>query len=270
MPIISVIGTKGGVGKSTISMGISAWMSKFQNDMVLLIDGDTHVRTVELKMCPGADVNLSQVLEGKHSLADAIFLCQLASGGKPMFPKLAILPAGGRFLPPGSRDMVGFVEHTVSRFERMLVRLRKNFSYIIVDTPASVSFEHLILTAIADAILFVVTPDVDSVFSTSQTAAGLKQLMGIEGIGVVINRVPRGKIMDDWIEHASKISPVIGMIEDDEMVEDAFRRDLPVIAAYPETVASLSMKKLAQEILKKDIKQTKLAPKFEMMAGPEK
>jgi MinD-like ATPase involved in chromosome partitioning or flagellar assembly len=249
-------------------MGLSAWLSKLQNGMVLLVDGDTHVRTVELKMCPGADVTLSHVLEGKHSLADAIYLSQLMEGGKPMYPKLAVLPAGGRFLPSGSRDMIGFVEHTIGRFERMIARLRKKFSYIIVDTPASVSFEHLILTAIADGLLFIVNPDVDSVFSISQTAAGLKQLMGIEGIGVVINRVPRGAMMDDWVEHASKVAPVIGMVEDDEMVEDAFRRDLPVIAAYPETTASLALKKVAQEILKMDIKPTKLAPKFESMVGP--
>ncbi|MEW6593071.1 MAG: AAA family ATPase [Candidatus Hadarchaeota archaeon] len=268
MPIISVMGTKGGVGKSTVSMGLSAWLSKLQNGMVLLIDGDTHVRTVELKLCPGADVTLSHVLEGKHALSDAIYLSQLMAGGKPMFPKLAVLPAGGRFLPPGSRDMIGFVEHTINRFERMIAKLRKNFTYIVVDTPASVSFEHLILTAIADVLVFVVNPDVDSVFSASQTAAGLKQLMGAQSVGVVINRVPRGAMMDDWVEHASKIAPVIGMVEDDEMVEDAFRRDLPVIAAYPEAQASLSLKKVAQEILKMDIKPTKLAPKFESMAGP--
>lgn len=263
MPVISVIGTKGGVGKSSIAMGVAAWISKQQQGMVLLVDGDMHVRTVELKMCPGAELTLAEVLRGKCSLADAIYRCQLMAGGEPLFPRLAVLPAGGRFLPPGSRDMVTFVEHTVRRFERMLTRLRKRFSYIMVDTPASVGFEHLILTAIADGLLFVVNPDIDSILSGAQTAAGLKQLMGIEGIGVVVNRAPRGTTIDDWVDQAGKIAPVIGVIEDDELVEDAFRRDLPVVALYPESPSSLAMKGIASEILKMKIPETRLTPKFE-------
>jgi len=263
MPIISILGTKGGVGKSTVSMGLAAWLSKLQEGMVLLVDGDTHVRTVELKMCPGADVTLSHVLRSRRSLSDAIYRCQLMAGDKPLFPKLAILPAGGRFLPPGSRDMVKFVETTVRRFDRMLSRLRKKFSYIIVDTPASVGFEHLILTAIADGLLYVVNPDIDSILSAEQTAAGLKQLMGIEGIGVVINRAPRGTTIDDWQLQAERIAPVLGIIEDDELVEDAFRRDLPVVALYPKAPSSLSLQDISKKIVKMDIKPLKLMPKFQ-------
>jgi MinD-like ATPase involved in chromosome partitioning or flagellar assembly len=263
MPIISIIGTKGGVGKSTVAMGVAAWLSKLQQGMVLLIDGDTHVRTVELKLCPGADVTLSHVLKGKNSLSDAIYGTQLMADGKPLFPRLAVLPAGGRFLPPGSRDMVKFVESTVKRFDKMLPNLRKKFAYIIVDTPASVGFEHLILTAIADKLLYVVNPDVDSILSTNQTAIGLKQLIGIEGIGVVVNRAPRGTTIDDWVDQAGRIAPVIGVVEDDELVDDAFRRDLPVVALYPQAPSSTAMNKIARDILKTDIPVMKLLPKFE-------
>ena len=30
MPIISIVGTKGGTGKSTVSMGIAIWLAKIQ------------------------------------------------------------------------------------------------------------------------------------------------------------------------------------------------------------------------------------------------
>jgi MinD-like ATPase involved in chromosome partitioning or flagellar assembly len=267
MPVISILGTKGGVGKSTVAMGITCWLSKLQDDMVLLIDGDIHVRTVELKMCPGTDLTLAHFLEGKCSLADAVYACQLRADGKPLFPKLAILPAGGRFLPPGSRDMVSFVQNTVKRFERMLSILRKKFSYIIVDTPASVGFEHLILTAIADGLLYVVNPDVDSILSAKQTALGLKQLLGLDGIGVVLNRVPRNARVEEWTIQAEEIARVLGVVEDDELVEDAFRRDLPVVALYPESPASLSLRSIASELMRLEIPTTKLAPKFELALG---
>jgi MinD-like ATPase involved in chromosome partitioning or flagellar assembly len=267
MPVISILGTKGGVGKSTVAMGITCWLSKLQEGMVLLIDGDIHVRTVELKMCPGTDLTLSHFLEGKCSLADAVYACQLRADGKPLFPRLAILPAGGRFLPPGSRDMVGFVQTTIRRFERMLSVLRKKFPYIIVDTPASVGFEHLILTAIADGLLYVVNPDVDSILSAKQTALGLKQLLGLDGIGVVLNRVPRNARVEEWTIQAEEIARVLGVVEDDELVEDAFRRDLPVVALYPEAPASLALRSVASELMRLDIPATKLAPKFELALG---
>ncbi len=267
MPVISVLGTKGGVGKSTVAMGIACWLSKLQDDMVLLVDGDVHVRTVELKMCPGADLTLAHVLEGKCTLAEAVYACQLRSGGQPLFPKLAILPAGGRFLPPGARDMVSFVRTMVRRFERMLSTLRRKFSYIVVDTPASVGFEHLILTAIADGLLYVINPDVDSILSARQTALGLKQLLGLDGIGVVLNRVPPATNTEQWVLQAEEIARVLGVIEDDELVEDAFRRDLPVVALYPDAPASLALRDIASQILHMPISPTRLATKFNLALG---
>jgi MinD-like ATPase involved in chromosome partitioning or flagellar assembly len=159
--------------------------------------------------------------------------------------------------------MVKFVETTVRRFDRMLTRLRKRFSYIVVDTPASVGFEHLILTAIADGLLYVVNPDIDSILSTEQTAAGLKQLLGIGGIGTVINRAPRGTSIEEWQLQAERIAPLLGIIEDDELVEDAFRRDLPVVALYPKAPSSLALQEITRKILRMDIQPLKLMPKFE-------
>jgi MinD-like ATPase involved in chromosome partitioning or flagellar assembly len=263
MPVISIIGTKGGVGKSTIAMGLGAWLSRMQDDLVLIIDGDIHVRTIELKMCPKTDITFAEVLEGKYELVDAIYRCQLKAGQRWLYPQLSILPAGARFLPPGRRDIERYVLETVINFERVMEKLRKYFAYIIVDTPPSVKFEHFILTSIADGLLFVVTPDVGSIFSSRQTVVGLKEVMGVRTIGTVINRVPRGlRDLDSWIEYAGEVAPVLGVVENDELVEEAFKRNLPVIAAYPRSEASLSMRKIARHILKKSIRPTRVVPKF--------
>jgi MinD-like ATPase involved in chromosome partitioning or flagellar assembly len=60
---------------------------------------------------------------------------------------------------------------------------------------------------------------------------------------------------------------VIGVVEDDELVEDAFRRDLPVVALYPEAPSSLALRKIAEEILKMKIEPTRLLPKLELARG---
>ncbi len=264
MPIISIVGTKGGTGKSTVSMGIATWLAKMQpKKWTLLVDGDIHVRTVEFKMCPGTDVTLSNVLEGDATLEDAIYLCQLEADGKPLYPRLAVLPAGGRFLPPMSGNPVDFIDKTKRRFDRMISRLRKHFSYIIVDTPASMSFEHLILTAIADGIVYVVMPNLDSIVSTHQTAKGLEEFMGSNALGVVINQVPPDADVDGWIKQASRIAPVLGTIPQDAEVDRAFRRDLPIVAADPTAAASQAMERITSELFEREIKPTKLSAKFE-------
>lgn len=268
MPVIAIIGTKGGVGKSTVSIGVAAWLSKLQDDMVLVVDGDPHVKTTELKLCPGADATLSDVMHDKCSLADAIYLCQLKLGKSPIFPKLAVLPVGGRFFP-SERDMIKFTKGSISKMKKMMTLLRKNFSYVVIDTPASVTFEHVILTAISDGIVYVVTPDVDSIFSTRQTAAGLKQIIGTRGVGVVMNRVPRGTITTSWVEYAKNIAPVIGSVDDDDLIEDAFRQNLPVVVAYPRIAASLALRDIAKKILKMDIKETKLSTKLDLLVHPK-
>jgi flagellar biosynthesis protein FlhG len=263
MPVISILGTKGGVGKSTVAMGVSAWLSKLQSDLVLLIDGDIHVRTVELKMCPKTDITFAQVLEGKYDLVDAIYRCQLKSRGRWLYPQLSILPAGARFLPPDVRNVVKYVSDTVERFEPVMKRLREYFSYIIIDTPPSVTFEHFILTAVADTMIFVVTPEVASIFSSKQTAIGLDDMLGIRPIGTVLNKVPIGlPNLKGWMDYASEVAPLLGMIEYDELLDDAFKRNLPVTAAYPRAPSSVAMRKIAKKLLKLDIPETDVLSKF--------
>jgi MinD-like ATPase involved in chromosome partitioning or flagellar assembly len=111
--------------------------------------------------------------------------------------------------------------------------------------------------------VFVVTPDVGSIFASRQTVAGLKEIMGVRTIGTVINKVPRGmRELDAWIKYASEVAPVLGTVENDELVDEAFKRNLPVIAAYPRASASLSMRKIAKQLLKKSIKPTSVIPRF--------
>jgi MinD-like ATPase involved in chromosome partitioning or flagellar assembly len=263
MPVVSTIGTKGGVGKSTLSMGIAIWTAKTHQDKwTLLIDGDMHIRSIELKMCPVCDVTLADVFEGKP-LEEAIYVCELQSKGKILFPNLAILPAGGRFLPSMRGDPLKFVDDAKRRFDEVIEKLRKRFSYIYIDTPASMSFEHLILTAVADALLYVAEPNDDSVEATITTANGLKRFLDIPNLGAVLNRVPAYLEEEEWVQKLKKIMPVLGVVPFDDLVEDAFRRNLPVVAVYPNSSASRAIESVTTKILHQKIKPTKMEEKME-------
>jgi MinD-like ATPase involved in chromosome partitioning or flagellar assembly len=263
IPVISIVGTKGGVGKSTFSMGLTICFAKLRpEDWMLLVDGDMHIRSVELKMCPECDATLAEVFEGKP-LEEAIYLCQLESEGKPLYPNLAVLPAGGRFLPPMRGDPLRFVEHTKQKFDEIIKKLRKRFAYITIDTPASMSFEHLILTAVADAVIYVAEPNDDSVEATIATAQGLKEFMDVRPLGSVLNRLPAGVSEKEWVRKLSAAAPVLGIVPDDLLVGDAFRRNMPVVALYPKSAAARAIENIARKILQLTIKPAAVPEKIE-------
>jgi MinD-like ATPase involved in chromosome partitioning or flagellar assembly len=264
LAIISILGTKGGVGKSTVAMGLAIWMSKMQPDRwILLIDGDMHVQTVGLKMCPVTDVTLAEVLDEGKPVEEAVYQCELEADGKPLFPRLAILPAGGRFLPAMRGNPLEFISETKRKFDAIVSKLRKMFSYIIVDTPASMSFEHLILTSIADRVLYVCEPNDDSIEATRVTAVELKKFMNVESLGVVLNRVPPRVDEKVWIKKASRIDRVLGVIHEDESVGEAFRQNLPIVAVAPDSPASRALEEIARRVLEVEIKPTKVSSKID-------
>ncbi|MEM2481355.1 MAG: AAA family ATPase [Candidatus Hadarchaeales archaeon] len=259
--ILSVLGTKGGAGKSTVSMGIAMWMSKLKpEERVLLVEGDTHVQTIQLKMCPSADRTLSDVLSDRCDLLEAIYLCQLRSEGRPLYPNLSVLPAGAQFLPRLRGDPVEFLKVTKRKFDSIVAKFRELFQRTVVDTPASFGFEHLLLTSIADGLVYVVEPNDDSIDSTARTARGLERILGTKTVGVILNRLPGDE--EEWKERARKVGRLLGVVPDDPLVEASFRQNLPVVAAYPTSPASMAIRTVAESLLNLEVEREPFSKKF--------
>lgn len=265
MPVLAILGTKGGVSKSTLAMGLAIWISKLKlKDRCLLIDGDMHVRSVELKMCRVHDATLKDVLTREKPWESAVYTCELEDeAGELLYPKLAVLPAGGRFMPPMRDSPLTYLEMAKRLFGNMIEGLRKEFKYIIVDTPASVGFEHFILTASADAVIYVCEPNEDSTSSTLATSEELGDLIKIQALGVVLSRVPADINAKSWIKKVKKIAPLLGVIPEDPKVGAAFREDLPVVTAYPASPASLAMRGIAKKVLGTPVRKTGVEKKLE-------
>lgn len=245
-------------------MGMAVWTARLEpKKWVLLIDGDMHVRTIELKMCPVTDATLADVLEGNKELEDAVYQCELESDGEPLFPKLAVLPAGGRFLPSMRGNPIEFIDQTKRKFDRLMKKLRSRFQYIYVDTPASMSFEHLILTAIADSLVYICEPNDDSIDSTKMTAEGIREFMEVEPIGIVLNRFDPHLKKEKWIRKAGEIAPVLGVVPDDPTVVESFAENLPVVAAHPDSPASKAVREITVKVLRAKVRGTGVSERFD-------
>ena len=276
MSFITVISSKGGSGKSTTVMGLGLWASKLRpNQNVLLIDGDLVVNTIQFKMCRKPKATLADVLQKFSSLEDALHQCDLVNPdtGKALYPNLGILPAAKRrrgqkrresFLPPMHGSRYSSVMQVARQFDDMKDELRRTFSLVFVDTPATRGMEHMFLAGLGDGVIYVTDPADESIEATMGTASDLERMLGAQTIGVVLNRLSPAQKKQEWVKKASEIAPVLGVVPKDDLVDDAFARNIPVVAEDENSPASQAFKEITLKLLDAKIKPSeKIAPRLE-------
>lgn len=251
MSNIAVFAVKGGTGKSSVAISLAVELSA--DKKVLLIDGDQHIRTSELKLIEigREEPRLRDVLEGTADWREAVYACNLLKDGEYVLPNLYVLPAGASFLPDlemGVHPRV-FLDR-VTRFEEVLSEIEKRVDYIIIDTPANFTREHFVLLSAADAILLVLNPDDDTYISTREKLNDLQTLMGeFQILGCVLNRVPTDFDEEYWVRRArEEFGEVLGVIHLDEHLTRAFSENLPVQVRFPDCRVVKELRELSTRI----------------------
>lgn len=254
---------KGGTGKSVTSIGLGIEIStrlREQDKWVLLIDGDRHVRSTELKMCPISkkDPTLEDVLEGRAEWEDAVYRCSLKRGKEYLYPNLCIMPAGATFMPTAS---IPQIHRAVDRFDDIIAEAKERCAYVIVDCPASFTLDHYMLLACSDALLPVVHPSDDAINATDEMLKALRDIiLYVDVAGSVINHVPEGLDIEPWVKKVeSKIGQVLSLVPEDPAVDRAFSQNLPTAALYPNAPSVRAIKTLADRLLALHVPETKFS-----------
>ncbi len=241
--ILTVLGVKGGVGKSTVSMGLAIWLARLRR-RVLLLDGDPRVRSIELKLRPRGKGSLFDILSGRLGWREAAHPCS-----KVGLPNLSVIPAGRVFFPPGA-DWLERLREAARRIDEVLAEVREEFQWMIIDTPPSVGYEHMLLTSMGERVLYVCEPNDDSIQSTQAAASDLARICGLKPAGVVLSKVLDPRDIRSWRRKASRIAPVLGVVPFDRAAERAFRRNMPVVIDAPKSSSSISLRRIAQRLLR--------------------
>ncbi len=180
MGISTVIASgKGGVGKSTISVGVGRALAA-KGRRVLLIDCDAGLRSLDRMMGIEEELvfDISDVIHGRCAPIEAIYSCRDTEG-------LYLLPA------PSS------VKETVKPgvMKKLLPLLGRYFDHVILDSPAGIGTGFRAATAAAERGLIVCTPDPVCVRSATAVRKLIEE-RGIREIGLVINRF-NGEFFDE-------------------------------------------------------------------------
>lgn len=260
--VIVVTSGKGGVGKTTSSAAISAGLAA-RGHKTVVIDFDIGLRNLDLVMgCERRVIyDFVNVINGDANISQALIKDKRCD-------KLFILPASQ------TRDKDALTKEGV---EKILDELRKEYDYIVCDSPAGIEKGAHMALYFADEAVVVTNPEVSSVrdsdrilgvlASKSKRAEEKKEPIK-EHLLITRysdSRVKRGEMLslEDVLEILS--IPLLGVIPESPAVLNASNRGIPVTLDTPSdarTAYESAVRRLLGEKLPMDNMNKKWARKL--------
>lgn len=153
--IITVIGQKGGIGKTTTSTNIAAAIARDGDASVLLIDLDTRFGDVAVMMDVKPDVSVSEVARDPYYLERDAFRAALMHH------------ESGVYVLPAPRDYRSWLNCSPEQVQQMVEFAATMFDYVVLDTPGTFNDVVSASIAIAHKVVVVTSTDLTSLKNSS-------------------------------------------------------------------------------------------------------
>lgn len=204
--VVSMVSGKGGVGKSTLSVGLGMAFASV-GKKVLLLEFDTGLRGVDIMLGITEQIvyDLGDLLEGRCNINSAII-------PSPHYANLFAIVA-----PLSLQESMRMEDVRL-----LLSGLRPHFDIILMDTPAGIG-SSLQIAALSDLSLIVATPDPVCVRDGNRVALAFAERY-YRNHRLVINRVDRSlmkkHILNDLDEVIDGVgSQLIGVLPEDDVLQ---------------------------------------------------
>ncbi len=222
--VIVVTSGKGGVGKTTTSAAISAELAN-RGHKTVVVDFDIGLRNLDLIMgCERRVIfDFVNVIQGDANLNQALIKDKRCE-------RLFILPASQ------TRDKDSLTQEGV---EKVLNDLRKDFDFIICDSPAGIERGALLALYFADEAIVVTNPEVSSVRDSDRIVGVLNsRTLRAEQNGSIKKhllltryspaRVQRGEMLSVQDVQDILALPLLGIIPESPAVLNASNQGIPI------------------------------------------
>ncbi|CQR48004.1 Septum site-determining protein MinD [Paraliobacillus sp. PM-2] len=234
---IVITSGKGGVGKTTTTANLGTALA-LNDKKVCLMDTDIGLRNLDVIMGLENRIiyDIIDVAQERCKLKQALIKDK-------RFDYLYLLPAA---------QTSDKTDLTPEAMVKMIVELKQEFDYILIDCPAGIEQGYKNAVAGADKAIVVTTPERSSVRDADRII-GLLEKEDLESPKLVINRIrnhmmKNGDMLDiDEIVQILSIE-LLGIIADDDEVIKASNHGEPV-AFQPNTRASLAYRNISRRIL---------------------
>ena len=237
--VYTVFSTKGGVGKTFVSINLAASLAKNQEKRVVLVDLDLDFGNAALALNLYPKFTISDIVDDiRHIDSDLIesYLVPHESGIK-------VLPANIQ------QQMNEFINADHIRI--IIEALRESFDYVIIDMPARFFETIMPALALADHLLVITTPEISSVRNIKALLVTLKELNFPQSkIRIILNKEDsRGDIKQKDVEATlnKKVDAAIGF--DYRRVLSSLNRGVPLVYEYPKNSISRHIDKMRTRIV---------------------
>ncbi|RMF89950.1 MAG: septum site-determining protein MinD [Nitrospinota bacterium] len=237
---IVITSGKGGVGKTTTTANLGVALAQ-SGKRVVVVDADIGLRNLDVVMGLENRIvyNLVDAIKGRCRLRQALIKDK-------RIENLFLLPASQ------TDDKTAV---TPEQMQQVSTELKKEFDFILFDSPAGIEQGFRNAVAGADEAILVTTPEVSAIRDADRVI-GLLQASANEP-QLIINRlsaamVQRGDMLDreDIIDILG--IPLLGIIPEDEGIIVSSNRGVP-IALNNTYAAGAAFRRIARRLLGEDV-----------------
>ena len=234
--ILSIASGKGGVGKSFVTANLGVTLAK-AGFRTLLVDADVKLANLEIILgLEGKPVTIQHVLSGEASIDDAIYT---GPGG------VDVMPAGLSVenVTLDVRVMDSILAHVLDSYD---------YDYIIIDAPAGLDAETLVVVTLSEYLLLVTNPELPALADAMKTKL-VSEKIGCPVKGVVVNMVgkSKGELSKQVIERA--LGRVLAVIPYDKRVGESISKGIPYVLYDPKSPVTKQFLKLAKSVTGVDV-----------------
>lgn len=235
---IVVTSGKGGVGKTTTSANLGTALA-LMGKKVCMVDTDIGLRNLDVVMGLENRIiyDLVDVVEGRCRLPQALIKDK-------RFDELYLLPAAQ------TKDKNAVSPDNV---RTIILELKKDFDYIVIDCPAGIEQGFRNAVAGADKAIVVTTPENAAVRDADRIIGLLEKEQQIESPKLIINRIRPNMVKSGDMLGVDDICQVlaidlVGIVPDDEYVIKAANSGEPTVM-NPSSRAAIAYRNIARRIL---------------------
>jgi flagellar biosynthesis protein FlhG len=240
--VITVTSGKGGVGKTNFTVALAVSFARM-GKKVLIIDADLGLSNVDVVLGCTSPGNLLQVMQYGSSLEDVV------SDG----------PLGIKFISGGSGiyDLANLSDAQIHSFLNQVGQYDNWADMILIDTGAGLNRMVLKFVMAADEVIVITTPEPTAVADAYAVIKTYAAHAGISPVRLVVNRVREVAEGEGVVNKLAKVSqrflglPLshLGFIFEDRMVQKAVSSQVPLMIAYPESVAARCIDRIAHALV---------------------
>jgi pilus assembly protein CpaE len=236
--VVAVMGTRGGVGASTLAMNLAWLMANEHKRDTMLVDLDLQGGTVALALDVEPSHGLREVLDNPNRI-DSLFVTSVAT------------KCGDRLHVLAAEEAVDDeVHYNTSAVSLLLDELKKNSASVIVDLPRNAPGARAVVLAAATEIIVVTDLTLAGLRDAIRLYTMVQQVAPSARVIFVANRDGgrEGTVSKAEFEKALGKPIELVLPEDAKANQAAANAGKPVVAAAPSSKVTSMLKTLAKRL----------------------